>query len=121
MQQARGTGGTPGPPAGQDGGAPRGGHAAAPEAAAARPFRRAGAMAILPAGPRLSPLSAMAGDQGGSRDKTPDTSAYTNYSSTPEGVATPCDTCYMGAGLAGTQDKAPAAVPQTPRCDSCTK
>ena len=84
-------------------------------------LRLAGAMAFLAAGLMLSPLSAMAGDQGGSRDKTPDSSAYTNYSSTPDGVATPCDTCYMGAGLAGTQDKAPAAVPQTPRCDTCTK
>ena len=84
-------------------------------------LRLAGAMAVLAAGLMLSPLSAMAADQGGSRDKTPDTSAYTNYSSTPDGVATPCDTCYMGAGLAGTQNKAPAAVPQTPRCDTCTK
>ena len=67
-------------------------------------LRLAGAMAVLAAGLMLSPLSAMA-----------------NYSSTPDGVATPCDTCYMGAGLAGTQNKAPAAVPQTPRCDSCTK
>ena len=84
-------------------------------------LRLAGVMAILAAGLMLSPLSAMAGDQGGSRDKTPDSSAYTNYSSTPQGVATPCDTCYMGAGLAGTQDKAPAAVQQTPRCDTCVK
>ena len=84
-------------------------------------LRLAGAMAVLAAGLMLSPLSAMAADQGGSRDKTPDSSAYTNYSSTPEGTATPCDTCYMGAGLAGTQNKAPAAVPQPPRCDSCTK
>jgi hypothetical protein len=61
-------------------------------------LRLAGAMAVLAAGLMLSPLSAMAGDQGGSRDKQPDSSAYTNYSSTPDGVATPCNTCYMGAG-----------------------
>ena len=47
-------------------------------------LRLAGAMAFLAAGLMLSPLSAMAGDQGGSREKTPDSSAYTNYSSTPD-------------------------------------
>jgi len=78
------------------------------------------AMAALAVAVLLAP-AAMAGDQGGSRDKVPDTAAYTNYSASSEGTATPCQTCYAGAGLAGTQDKEPASVPQTPRCDTCTK
>jgi len=83
-------------------------------------LRLSTAMAALAVAVLLAP-AAMAGDQGGSRDKVPDTAAYTNYSASPEGTATPCQTCYAGAGLAGTQDKAPASVPQTPRCDTCVK
>jgi hypothetical protein len=84
-------------------------------------LRLAGAMAILAAGLMLSPLSAMAGEQGGAGDKRPETASYTNYSATQDETATPCQSCYMGAGLTGTQDKAPAAVPATPRCDTCVK
>ena len=84
-------------------------------------LRLAGAMAVIAAALMLAPAAMAGSDQGGSKDKVPDTAAYTNYSASSEGTATPCQTCYAGAGLAGTQDKEPASVPQTPRCDTCTK
>jgi hypothetical protein len=84
-------------------------------------LRLTSAMAALAFAIMLAPAAMAGGDQGGSKDKLPGTAAYTNYSSSPEGTATPCQTCYMGAGLAGTQNKAPAAVPETPRCDTCVK
>jgi hypothetical protein len=83
-------------------------------------IRLAGAMAVIAVALMLAPAAMAGSDQGGSRDKVPDTAAYTNYSTTDQ-TATPCLTCYAGAGLAGTQDKTPAAVPATPRCDTCTK
>jgi hypothetical protein len=95
-------------------------------------LRVAGAMAVLAVAFTLSPVnvnvahpfgyvSALAGEQGGAGDKQPETASYTNYSATQDQTATPCQSCYMGAGLAGTLNKAPAAVPATPRCDSCVK
>ena len=84
-------------------------------------IRLAGAMAVVAAALMLAPAAMAGSDQGGSRDKVPDTAAYTNYSTSTDQTATPCLTCYAGAGLAGTQDKTPAAVPATPRCDTCTK
>ncbi|HEX4570281.1 MAG TPA: hypothetical protein VH184_07640 [Dongiaceae bacterium] len=84
-------------------------------------LRLAVAIAVFAAAVMLAPTAMAGSDQGGSRDKVPDTAAYTNYSTTTDQTATPCLTCYAGAGLAGTQDKTPAAVPVTPRCDTCTK
>ena len=84
-------------------------------------LRLAGAMVVVAAALMLAPAAMAGSDQGGSRDKVPDTAAYTNYSTTTDQAATPCLTCYAGAGLAGTQDKTPAAVPATPRCDTCAK
>jgi len=84
-------------------------------------LRLAGAMAVVAAALILAPAAMAGADQGGSKDKVPDTAAYTNYSTSTDQTATPCLTCYAGAGLAGTQDETPAAVPATPRCDTCTK
>ena len=71
-------------------------------------IRLAGAMAVIAAALMLAPAAMAGSDQGGSRDKVPDTAAYTNYSTSTDQTATPCLTCYAGAGLAGTQDQAPA-------------
>ena len=84
-------------------------------------LRLAGAMVVVAAALMLAPAAMAGADQGGSKDKVPDTAAYTNYSTSTDQTATPCLTCYAGAGLAGTQDETPAAVPATPRCDTCTK
>ena len=81
-------------------------------------FRLAAAAAVMAIG--LS-TAALAGDQGGSKDRVPNTPAYTNYSTSTDDTATPCQTCYSGAGLSGTQNKQPYSVTTTPRCQSCVK
>ena len=84
-------------------------------------LRLAGAMVVVAAALMLAPAAMAGADQGGSKDKVPDTAAYTNYSTSTDQTASPCLTCYAGAGLAGTQDKTPASVPATERCDTCVK
>ncbi len=82
-------------------------------------FLPAGAAAVLSAAVLLSP-AAFASEQGGLGDQVRGNAGYTSYSAAPD-TSTPCDTCYMGAGLAGTQNKSSYTLQTTPRCDTCAK
>jgi hypothetical protein len=86
-------------------------------------IRVAGMTALVAAAFLLLPYaSALAGgDQGGFvRDQVGNNTGYTSYSSEPS-PSTPCLSCYDGAGLAGTQNKAPYTIQSTPSCQTCAR